>query len=89
MVDEELVLVAKANVLKDEGNLLLSQKKYVEAVAKYSEAITLYPNNVIYYSNRAQAFIKSESYGFAILDANEALKYSPSFDNLTQRFKMF
>lgn len=63
-----------ANTIKDLGNALLAQHKYAAAADKYSEAIKLFPT-AIFYSNRAQALIKLESYGSAIADANEALKY--------------
>lgn len=70
--------VAKANALKDQGNEFLKNHKYSSAAEKYSEAIEINPT-AIFYSNRAQAMIKLESYGLAIQDANEALKYA---DNL-------
>lgn len=67
--------IAMANTIKDLGNGLLSQHKYAQAAEKYTEAIALHPT-AIFYSNRAQALIKLESYGSAIADANEALKYA-------------
>lgn len=63
----------QSNALKDQGNALLTKAKYDQAATKYTEAIELYPTAILY-SNRAQAMIKMESYGFAIADANEALK---------------
>lgn len=71
-VSEETI--KKANELKDEGNEFLKMHKYAQAAEKYSEAIELHPT-AIFYSNRAQAMIKLESYGLAIQDANEALKW--------------
>lgn len=70
---EQELIKAQANALKDEGNELLQKHKYSGAAEKYSSAIALYPS-AIFYSNRAQALIKLESYGLAIMDANEALK---------------
>ena len=66
-------IIAKASILKDEGNDYLNRHKYSLAAEKYSAAIELYPT-AIFYSNRAQALIKMESYGLAIQDANEALR---------------
>ncbi len=66
--------IAAANELKDQGNALLALNKYAASAEKYSAAIELHPT-AIFYSNRAQAMIKTESYGLAISDANEALKY--------------
>lgn len=66
-------IIQAANALKDQGNAFLGQGKYKLAVEKYTEAIALHPT-AIFYSNRAQALIKLEAYGQAIMDANEALK---------------
>lgn len=71
--DTEHDITARANLLKDEGNALLSAGKLTQAIEKYTAAIAIQPN-AIYYANRAQALIKLESYGLAIIDANEALK---------------
>ncbi len=71
-------VIARANALKDEGNVFLAQHKYAHAAEKYSAALELH-QTAIFYSNRAQALIKLESYGSAIADANEALKYVISF----------
>lgn len=66
-------VVAKVLALKDEGNAFITACKYALAAEKYSEAIELCPSAVLY-SNRAQAFIKLESYGLAIVDADEAIR---------------
>ncbi|KAK6200462.1 Metallo-dependent phosphatase-like protein [Scheffersomyces amazonensis] len=59
--------------LKDEGNAFLMKHKYEEAIECYTRAIEADPTNAIFYSNRAQAHIKLENYGSAILDCDEAL----------------
>lgn len=64
--------------LKDKGNALLAQSRYGPAAEAYTEAITLYPTAILY-SNRAQALIKLESYGAAILDADEAIRLDESY----------
>lgn len=71
IVDEETK--KRAEALKEEGNQFLSHHKFHLAAEKYSEAIDLYPS-AIYYSNRAQSFIKLESYGSAIQDAKRAIE---------------
>jgi tetratricopeptide (TPR) repeat protein len=64
----------QALALKSEGNELIKECKYGQAASKYTEAIALCPSAVLY-SNRAQAYIKMESYGVAIQDADEAIRY--------------
>lgn len=59
--------------LKDEGNELLKNHKFALAAQKYTEAIEIFPSAVLY-SNRAQAMIKTESYGLAISDADKAIR---------------
>lgn len=65
-------LKAQADQLKDEGNAFLKLNKLDSAVEKYTEAIKILPT-AVYYSNRAQAYIKQESYGLAIADATSAI----------------
>lgn len=63
----------EAQTLKEQGNQLLSNFKYSLAAEKYTEAIELAPTAILL-SNRAQALIKTESYGLAIQDANKAIR---------------
>lgn len=67
-----------ASAFKDQGNAFLSQFRYSLAVEQYSKAIAIAPT-AIFLSNRAQAYIKLESYGLAILDANEAVSLDPMY----------
>ena len=67
------MLEEKATALKLEGNAFIAGNRFALAAEKYSEAIEISPNAVLY-SNRAQAFIKMESYGLAITDADEAIR---------------
>mmetsp|Transcript_22696 Transcript_22696/g.38393 ORF Transcript_22696/g.38393 Transcript_22696/m.38393 type:complete len:496 (+) Transcript_22696:77-1564(+) len=78
LVTEIDEVLAAANALKDEGNTFLMEKKYSSAAQKYSEAIEMRPT-AVFYSNRAMAMIKLESYGSAILDANEAISLDPTY----------
>lgn len=59
--------------------MLVLAGKYVEAEKRYSEAILLNPGVPAYWSNRSFAHIKLENYGYAIRDADEALKLDSSF----------
>ena len=69
---------ARANALKDEGNALLGQGRAAQAAQKYTEALAIHPTAILY-SNRAQALIKIEAYGAAILDADEAMALDPAY----------
>lgn len=63
----------KSMELKKEANVFLSSGKYLQAIRLYSEALEYTPTNAIVLSNRAQAFLKVENYGLAILDADAAI----------------
>jgi len=68
----------QATALKEKGNALLVQAKYSQAAEAYTEALALSPTAILY-SNRAQALIKLEAYGAAILDAIEAITLDPTY----------
>jgi len=63
----------KSTELKAEANVFLSSGKYLQAIRLYSEALEYTPTNAIVLSNRAQAFLKVENYGLAIVDADAAI----------------
>jgi len=65
----------KAEKVKAEANVLFKNKNYDKAIEKYTEAIKLNPFVPVYYSNRAFAYIKEESYGYALADANKVIIY--------------
>jgi serine/threonine-protein phosphatase 5 len=73
-----MALLEEATRHKDLGNALLGQHRYTQAVEQYTKAISLCPT-AIFLSNRAQAYIKLESYGLAIQDADEATRLDPSY----------
>ncbi|KAI9322621.1 Metallo-dependent phosphatase-like protein [Dichotomocladium elegans] len=75
----------KAEKIKAEANALFSQKKYAEAVDKYTAAIEVNPNVATYYTNRAFCHIKLEAYGYAIADAETALKIDPGLTKANYR----
>ena len=70
---------ARADALKGEGNALLASSKYSLAAEKYTEALEISPTSAIIYSNRAMVYIKMESYGLAIADAEEAIAIDPAY----------
>jgi Flp pilus assembly protein TadD len=53
-------LVARAALLKSDGNALFVAKKFLEAEAKYTEAIELDPDNAILYGNRAACHLQNQ-----------------------------
>jgi len=69
----------KSFELKKEGNEFLIKGRYLDAVRLYSEALEYTPTNAIILSNRAQAYIKLENYGSAIVDADAAILSDQSY----------
>ena len=67
--------------LKDKGNEALVGGHILEAIGFYSEALEILGDspNAIILSNRAQAYIKVENYGLAIVDATLAIETDPSY----------
>lgn len=69
----------EAAVLKNEGNAAFAAHDWNKAIECYTKAIQLNDKEPTYYSNRAQANIKSEAYGYAIADATKAIELDPNF----------
>lgn len=69
----------KATALKNEGNKAFAAHDWPKAAELYTKAIEINPNEPTYYSNRAQAYLKSEAYGYAIADATKAIELNPAF----------
>jgi len=65
--------------LKQKGNDELMAGHYLPAIKLYSEALEYTPTNAILLANRAQAYIKVENYGLAIVDATTAIELDPSY----------
>ena len=74
----DATIIEQADQLKEQGNKFLAQNRYKLAVEKYTSAIEL-REHAIYYSNRAQAYIKMDFHGLAIIDANAAIKCDPKY----------
>jgi serine/threonine-protein phosphatase 5 len=68
--------------LKEKGNQALMEGRSLQAINFYTEALETLGDenpNAIILSNRAQAFIKVENYGLAIVDATLAIQTDPSY----------
>ena len=68
----------EATRLKDLGNALMGQNRFAQAAEQYSRAIGLCPTAILL-ANRAQAYIKLESYGLAIRDADDAIALDAAY----------
>ncbi|KFY07017.1 hypothetical protein V492_07527 [Pseudogymnoascus sp. VKM F-4246] len=68
-----------AVALKDQGNKAFAAHDWPTAIEFYTKAIEKDSNQPTYYSNRAQANIKSEAFGYAIADATKAIELDPNF----------
>ncbi|CAG8671082.1 12365_t:CDS:10 [Acaulospora morrowiae] len=69
----------KADEARDAANILFRAKKFEAATEKYTEAINLNPNVAAYYANRSFAYFKTEAYGYAVADAEKAVKIDPKY----------
>ncbi|KAK8136881.1 serine threonine-protein phosphatase 5 [Apiospora sp. TS-2023a] len=67
----------KAVAFKNDGNKAFSAHDWPKAINLYSKAIELNNKEPTFYTNRAQANIKSEAYGYAIADATKAIELNP------------
>lgn len=63
----------EATELKNKGNDAFKKQDYATALDFYSQAIELNDKEPSLYTNRAQAHIKLESYGYAVADADKAI----------------
>ncbi|WPH04250.1 serine/threonine-protein phosphatase t [Acrodontium crateriforme] len=71
--------VEEAVAMKNKGNEAFKNKDWPAAIDFYTKAIELDDTQVSFYSNRAQANIKLEAYGYAIADATKAIEIDPEF----------
>ncbi|KAH8162106.1 hypothetical protein CIB48_g6144 [Xylaria polymorpha] len=71
--------VEQATALKNDGNKAFAAHDWLKAAELYTKAIELNNNEPTYYTNRAQAYIKSEAFGYAIADATKAIELNPKF----------
>lgn len=68
----------EATQLKNKGNEAFKNHDWPTALDLYSKAIELWPKEPSFYTNRAQAHIKLESYGYAVADADKAIEIDPN-----------
>uniref|UniRef100_A0A9J8BP31 Serine/threonine-protein phosphatase n=1 Tax=Cyprinus carpio carpio TaxID=630221 RepID=A0A9J8BP31_CYPCA len=66
-------------LLKTSPKLAQSHKDYENAIKYYTEALELNPSNAIYYSNRSLAYLRTECYGYALVDATRALELDKNY----------
>ncbi|KAI5285324.1 hypothetical protein KEM54_000658, partial [Ascosphaera aggregata] len=71
--------IEAATALKLKGNQAFKQHDWSAAVKFYTEAIERYGKDPSFFCNRAQAYIKTEAYGFAVADATKALELDPHY----------
>ncbi|KAF7719565.1 Protein-serine/threonine phosphatase [Penicillium ucsense] len=69
----------EANALKLKGNKAFAEHDWPTAVQFYDQAIEKYDKEPSFFSNRAQAQIKLEAFGFAVADATAALELDPNY----------
>ncbi|OJD29196.1 serine threonine protein phosphatase ppt1 [Diplodia corticola] len=67
-----------AVALKEKGNKAFKEHDWPAAIDFYTQAIEVYDKEPSFYTNRAQANIKLEAYGFAVVDANKAIELDPN-----------
>lgn len=64
---------------KNKGNEAFKNKDWPTAIEHYTKAIELNDEEPSFYTNRAQANIKLEAYGYAIADATKAIELDSNF----------
>ncbi|KAI8874266.1 protein phosphatase-5 [Ramicandelaber brevisporus] len=69
----------RAEELKDLGNEQFKLKHFEKAIEHYSASLELDPESPVVLCNRAFAYIKTEAYGAALIDANKAIEINGNF----------
>ena len=57
----------------------ISEQDYSQAITLYSEAIQSNPFVAAYYGNRSFAYLKTECFGYGLIDANKALELDKTY----------
>ena len=70
--------IEDAVALKNKGNDAFKAHDWPTAIEFYTKAIEANDKEPSFYTNRAQANIKLEAYGYAIADATSAIELDPS-----------
>lgn len=68
-----------AVALKDKGNKAFKEHNWDEAIDWYTKAIDTYDQEPAFFTNRAQVYIKTEAYGYAVADATKAIELDSNF----------
>ncbi|KAL5116664.1 Palmitoyl-protein thioesterase 1 [Pleosporales sp. CAS-2024a] len=68
----------EATQLKNKGNDAFKHHDWPAALDFYTKAIELWGKEPSFYTNRAQANIKLEAYGYAVADADKAIELDPN-----------
>ncbi|KAM0510773.1 hypothetical protein ACHAPE_010543 [Trichoderma viride] len=63
--------------LKNQGNKAFAAGDWPTAISFYDKAIEADATEPTFFTNRAQAYIKTEAYGYAIADATKAIELNP------------
>lgn len=58
---------------------MIPDQNFDEAVKLYSKAIEANPNVAVYYANRSFAYLRTESFGYALVDASKAILLDKSY----------
>jgi serine/threonine-protein phosphatase 5 len=74
-----MAAVEEAVSMKNKGNEAFKSHDWPAAIECYTKAIELNDQEPSFYTNRAQANIKLEAYGYAIADATHAITINPEF----------
>lgn len=54
-------------------------QNYTKAIDLYSKAIELNPTVAVYFGNRSFAYLKTEFFGYALLDASKAIELDKNY----------
>lgn len=76
---------AAAIAIKNKGNTAFAAHDWPTAVDYYTKAIEKYDAEPSFYCNRAQANLKLEAYGYAIVDATKAIELDPNYVKVSTR----
>ncbi|XP_034941265.1 serine/threonine-protein phosphatase 5 [Chelonus insularis] len=70
---------AEAEKLREAANEHFKSENYEKAIELYTEAIKLNPNVATYYGNRSFAYLRTECFGYALLDASKAIELDRNY----------
>jgi len=72
------VRTEKNNGIREEGNVLFKSGNYGGAVVKYTECLNSDPQDAVSLTNRAECFLRTRQFPFALKDADAAIAFDPS-----------